>query len=150
MSTSSSQHMARSTRTRKFKAEINVVPYVDVMLVLLVIFMAVAPMVNPSMVDLPNASRAAAPPTDYLEVILEPNQATQIYLHNQAGQSKLTQTNGKEELATQLQNIHNQYPDMALMISADKNIMYDEVMQVISQAKKNGITRVGLATKELN
>lgn len=52
----------RSGRKNKFKSEINVVPYIDVMLVLLVIFMVVAPMTNPGVVDLPSAERTALPP----------------------------------------------------------------------------------------
>ena len=62
----------RGGRSRKFKSEINVVPYIDVMLVLLVIFMVVAPLSTPSMINLPKAGKSNQPPTEYLEIELKP------------------------------------------------------------------------------
>ena len=56
----------RGGRTRKFKSEINVVPYIDVMLVLLVIFMVAAPLTNPGVINLPNAAKSTLPPTEYI------------------------------------------------------------------------------------
>ncbi|NJN40365.1 MAG: hypothetical protein HC807_05275, partial [Gammaproteobacteria bacterium] len=57
-------------KRRALKAEINVVPYIDVMLVLLVIFMVTAPLINTSMVDLPSVSRSNQPPANPLEVMI--------------------------------------------------------------------------------
>ena len=68
----------RGGRTRKFKSEINVVPYIDVMLVLLVIFMAAAPMVNPSVINLPTAGKSALPPPEYIQISLKPDEAASI------------------------------------------------------------------------
>ena len=133
----------RGSRSRKFKAEINVVPYIDVMLVLLVIFMVVAPLSTPSMINLPKSGKSNQPPTEYLEIELKPDGTATVGVHG-----KKTQTTRKrEELGNRLQELHEKYPDLPLMISADKDIKYDEVVQTISQANNTGIGRVGLSTR---
>jgi len=133
----------RGGRTRKFKAEINVVPYIDVMLVLLVIFMVVAPLSTPSMINLPKAGKSNQPPTEYLEIELKPDGSATVGIHGKKTQT----TNKREELGTRLKELHEKYPELPLMISADKDIKYDEVVQTISQANKTGISRVGLSTR---
>ncbi len=133
----------RSGRSRKFKAEINVVPYIDVMLVLLVIFMVVAPLTPPNTINLPKAGRSTQPPTDYLEIELKPNGAASIGIHGQA----FSATKNREQLGQRLAEMAHKHPDLPLMISADKDIKYDEVVQTITQANKSGIARVGLATR---
>ncbi len=72
------QSSMRGGRSRKFKAEINVVPYIDVMLVLLVIFMVVAPLTPPNSINLPKAGRSTQPPTDYIEVELKADGAASV------------------------------------------------------------------------
>ncbi|MES2830974.1 MAG: ExbD/TolR family protein [Pseudomonadota bacterium] len=142
----------RGGRTRRFKAEINVVPYIDVMLVLLVIFMVAAPLANPSVINLPTAGKSAQPPTKYIQVTLEPDNRSSIGL---AGSQANAQANGAQPekfdnraaLLRRLRSLHAETPDMPLMISADKDIRYDEVIQMISEAKKAGLDRVGLATR---
>ena len=138
----------RGGRPRKFKSEINVVPYIDVMLVLLVIFMVAAPMTNPSVINLPTAGKSTAPPNDYIEIALKPDASATIRVNGpKSGGAKLQTASGRGDLTQKLQALHGENPDLAVMISADKDIKYDEVVQVISAAKKLGITRVGLATK---
>ena len=138
----------RSGRTRKFKAEINVVPYIDVMLVLLIIFMAAAPMSDPSVVNLPSAGKSVAPPSAYVHLVLKPDQEATLAVQ-QAGRNvnKPVQMSGRVEMIKQLVALHKSQPDLPLMISADKSIQYDEVMQALASARKSGITRVGLATR---
>ncbi|MGB4346391.1 MAG: biopolymer transporter ExbD [Burkholderiaceae bacterium] len=133
----------RGGRSRKFKAEINVVPYIDVMLVLLVIFMVVAPITNPNVINLPTAGRSTLPPVEYIEIALKPKSAASIGIHGK----KINTSKDRADLAGQLEQLHKKHPDLPLMISADKEIKYDEVVQSIAQAKKIGISRVGLATK---
>ena len=138
----------RGGRPRKFKSEINVVPYIDVMLVLLIIFMVAAPVTNPSVINLPTAGKSTQPPADYIEIALKPNtQATIRVSGPKSGGRKAETVTGKVDLAERLQALHADNPELAVMISADKEIKYDEVVQVISEAKKQGIVRVGLATK---
>ena len=78
----------RGGRTRRFKAEINVVPYIDVMLVLLVIFMVVAPLANPSVINLPTAGKSNTVPTRYIHIILEPGSKSSIGLGGVEGKAR--------------------------------------------------------------
>lgn len=139
----------RGGRTRKFKSEINVVPYIDVMLVLLVIFMVAAPLANPSVINLPTAEKSALSPAEYIQIVLKPDTAATIGLNGQkSGSGKPDTAASRPALMQKLRTLHEKNPDMPVMISADKDIKYDEVIQVISEAKKFGINRVGLATKQ--
>ena len=141
----------RGERKRKFKAEINVVPYIDVMLVLLVIFMVAAPMTNPSVINLPTAGQSTQPPSEYIEITLKPDAAATIALKNKAGNGASAkdkeEARDRKQLIQKLREYHDEKPDMSVLVAADKGIMYDEVIQVVSEAKKLGISRVGLATK---
>ncbi len=138
----------RSGRKNKFKSEINVVPYIDVMLVLLVIFMVVAPMTNPGTVDLPSAERTALPPTDYIQISLRPDVSAEIGIHRPGkGKDVFESVPDRDGLMKNLQIMHAENPDLPVLIAADKNIIYNEVVQVISDARKMGISRVGLATR---
>jgi len=132
----------RSGRTRKFKAEINVVPYIDVMLVLLVIFMVVAPLTTLSSINLPTAWAFNKVPNKYLEIELNLDGSFGIGVHGEKMQTTLK----REELGARLQELHKKYPDHALMISADKDLKYGDVIQAMKEGKKTGIERVGLTT----
>jgi len=142
----------RGGRTRRFKAEINVVPYIDVMLVLLVIFMVAAPLANPSVINLPTAGKSALPPTQYIQITLEPENRSSIGLAGSQAGAKANAAqpekfDNRNALLRRLRSLHAETPDMPLMISADKELRYDEVIQMISEAKKAGVDRVGLATR---
>ncbi len=134
-------------------AEINVVPYIDVMLVLLVIFMVCAPMTNPSVINLPTAGQSTQPPADFIEVTLRPDGPPVISINSKIGNNGNNRQEAKEtlqdkqQLLQRLREYHQAKPELAVLISADKGLIYDEVVQVIAEAKKIGIQRVGLATK---
>jgi len=136
----------RGSRRRKFKSEINVVPYIDVMLVLLIIFMVIPPANNPSVINLPNAEKSALPPDSYIQIQVKPNTDPAIGVngkHSVAPQAMPT----RAALVTRLRELHTANPDYPVLIAGDKDSKYDDVIQLISEAKKIGITRVGLATK---
>ncbi len=136
----------RGGRGRKFKSEINVVPYIDVMLVLLIIFMVMPSSNNPSVVNLPNAEKTSRPPDDYIQVVLKPNGALSIGVQGKAQLAPETAPN-RDALLRKLRVLHADNPDFPVMIAGDKDSKYDDVIQLISEAKKMGINRVGLATK---
>ena len=133
----------RSGRRRKYKSEINVVPYIDVMLVLLIIVMAVPQSNTPNVINLPNAEKSALPPDDYIQVQLKPDSTLSIAI---AGKNSTAGENGADRTAA-LRVLLNDHPEFPVMISGDKDSKYDDIIQLISEAKKLGITRVGLATK---
>ena len=137
----------RGGRSRKFKSEINVVPYIDVMLVLLVIFMAAAPMVNPSVINLPTAGKSSLPPPEYIQISLKPDEAASIGITGGKSAGSQQTVSSRAELVRRLKAMHAENPETAIMIAADKNIKYDEVIQMVSEAKKIGFERVGLATR---
>jgi biopolymer transport protein TolR len=138
----------RGGKRRKFKAEINVVPYIDVMLVLLVIFMVAAPLTNPSVINLPTAARSTLPPTEYIQISLKPGESANIQIKGQTGPASAPQTMSKRaDLLNALRALHKANPEFPVLVAADKDSKYDDVIQIISEAKKIGINRVGLATK---
>ena len=110
--------MARNGK-RRLLAEMNVVPYIDVMLVLVVILMVAAPYVNPSIVDLPKVNKAARTPDKVVEVIISPDGKLQI-----------------RDTAKKLTPVD--FP-------ADKTVAYEKVIDVMRNLQKANITRIGLS-----
>jgi len=139
----------RGGRQRQLKSEINVVPYIDVMLVLLIIFMVAAPLTNPGVINLPKAEKSAVPPSEYVQISLKADSTATIGVKGQKHDNSEIQTvSGHDALMSKLRSLHADNADMPVMIAADKDIKYDDVIQVLSDAKKMGISRVGLATKQ--
>ena len=136
----------RGGRRRKFKSEINVVPYIDVMLVLLIIFMVVPPANSPSVINLPTAQKSSLPPDNYLQIVIKPDTSLSIGINGARNQAPERMEN-RSALVRRLRELHAEHPEYPVMISGDKDSKYDDVIQLISEAKKMGITRVGLATK---
>lgn len=136
----------RGGRGRKFKSEINVVPYIDVMLVLLIIFMAVPQSNTPNVINLPNAEKSALPPDDFIQVQIKPDASLSL---NLAGKNSTAAENfpNRPALLRALRSLHAEHPEFPVLIAGDKDSKYDEVIQLISESKKMGITRVGLATQ---
>ncbi|USX12841.1 ExbD/TolR family protein [Oxalobacteraceae bacterium OTU3REALA1] len=136
----------RGGRGRKLKSEINVVPYIDVMLVLLIIFMVMPSATDPSIVDLPNAEKSTKPPSDYVQIVIKPNGALSIGVKGKGEDAPETAPN-RDALVKKLRTLHETHPDYPVLIAGDKESKYDDVIQLISEAKKMGINRVGLSTK---
>jgi biopolymer transport protein TolR len=136
----------RGGRGRKFKSEINVVPYIDVMLVLLIIFMVIPPANSPSVINLPQAEKSALPPDDYIQIVLRPNASMSIGVNGKV-QRPAQDVNDRTALLRRLRALHEEHPEYPVLIAGDRESKYDDVIQLISEAKKMGINRVGLATK---
>ena len=135
----------RGGRKRKFKSEINVVPYIDVMLVLLIIFMAVPANEVPSVINLPSAEKSALPPDTYIQISVQPDKLS----IGVGGKQKVAPEDvaDRTALLERLRALHEENPDYPVLIAGDRDSKYDDVIQLISEAKKMGINRVGLATK---
>jgi biopolymer transport protein TolR len=128
-------------RPRKSINQINVVPYIDVMLVLLVIFMVTAPLVNPGTVDLPSIGEAPKVPVQPLEVELRSGKT--LWLKDgQAGGPAVQVT--ERELIGRVRAKLAQRPDQPVVIAADKDARYQDVLDVLDILKRNGAKQAGL------
>lgn len=136
----------RSGRSRKFKSDINVVPYIDVMLVLLIIFMAVPANETPNVVNLPHAEKSGLPPDTYIQITVKPDATLMIGVNGKQTIAAETMPD-RAALLKRLGALHASEPDYPVMISGDRDSKYADVIELISEAKKLGINRVGLATK---
>ena len=140
------QQGMRGGRRRRAMADINVVPYIDVMLVLLVIFMVTAPLVAPSIINLPSVGGSAQqqqiPP---LVVNIKANGDVSVRYKDENGSHE--QQMSQADLKTFVQQRIPTNPDQPVVIAADKTVQYDNVMTVMSDLKTLGVKRVGLLVK---
>lgn len=124
--------------------DINVVPYIDVMLVLLVIFMVTAPMMNPGQVDLPQVSQSSVPSPAPLEVIIKKDNSLALRDHSKGDEETGV---SREELVSILKSRQELLPEQPVVISADKNVRYEEVINVMDVLQQQHIKKVGLLTQ---
>ncbi len=129
---------------RRLMNEINVVPYIDVMLVLLVIFMVTAPLMNPGQIDLPQVGKSLAPPVAPLEVIIKKDATLALRDHSRGGKESRV---SREELVAILKTRQGIQAEQAVVISADKNVRYEEVVNVMDVLQQQHIKKVGLLTQ---
>ena len=130
---------------RRMLSDINVVPYIDVMLVLVVILMVCAPFVNPSLVELPTMGKASAPPDRPLELVMRLE-----------GRMSLRESGGNKDLASDLPGViaeikkrqaANREKPVPVVIHADKDLKYEAVVKVMDQLQRADVKRVGLAVR---
>jgi biopolymer transport protein TolR len=122
-------------------SQINVVPYIDVMLVLLVIFMITAPLMNPGQIDLPSVGKSLAPPIAPLVVVIRKDNTLAL---RDLSKSEQDQDVSREELVAFLKEKQLINADQSVVISADKNVRYEEVINVMDVLKQQQIRKVGL------
>ncbi|MEJ3959464.1 protein TolR [Brachymonas sp. G13] len=130
-------------RRRRAMNEINMVPFIDVMLVLLIIFMVTAPMIQPSRVDLPSVGSSASQQQDAVRIVLTADGTISVGRDRQGQPQTVTTT----DLASAVQAAQAGQADVPVLISADKTLQYDSVMQVYSQLKQAGVQRIALAVQ---
>ena len=127
--------------------EINVVPYVDVMLVLLVIFMVTAPLVTPAVIDLPTVDKASAPRVVPLEVFVKADQAIMVRQRDARGSVVNEQSLSRAQLPGFIKSLKAKNAELSVLIGGDKNARYESVLQVMDELRKNGVQKVGLQVK---
>jgi biopolymer transport protein TolR len=127
---------------RRAMADINVVPYIDVMLVLLVIFMVTAPMVNPGVVNLPTVGGAKVQSLPPVFLTIDANENVIVRKNGDP-----VQTLNQFELGAFARAQAEKSAEQPVVLAADKSIKYETVMHVMSKLKENGVKRVGLAVK---
>ncbi len=131
-------------RQRRAMAEINVVPYIDVMLVLLIIFMVTAPLINPGQIDLPQVGQRLDPAVAPLEVRVRAGGELAVVDRNQGpGEVRLD----RRQLVQYLRDAQAAHPGQAVVIAGDRNARYEEVLQVLDVLQRNQVKRVGLLAR---
>ncbi len=122
-------------------SQINVVPYIDVMLVLLVIFMITAPLMTPGQIDLPSVGKSLTPPVAPLEIVIKKDTTLVLRDHSKGGYETPV---SHDELAGRLQQSLAKNHEQPVVISADKNVRYEEVINVMDVLQQQKIKKVGL------
>ncbi|MEK6209995.1 MAG: protein TolR [Pseudomonadota bacterium] len=132
-------------RRPRLMNEINVVPYIDVMLVLLVIFMVTAPLMNPGVIDLPTIGKASAPPAQPIEISIRASGALSYTDRDLSNAERPLRD--RDELLKVIKSKQAKKPNQPVVISADKDVKYEAVIQVMDLLQQNRIKRVGLLAK---
>ena len=139
-------HRGRGRRTIN---EINMVPFIDVMLVLLIIFMVTAPLITPSMIDLPSVGKASRQPDTIIQIVLGKNDSLEMKIKDKTTSITL------KDLASSVRGALGARDSVAaansaVVISADKNVKYESVVRVMDTLQRAGIQRVGLSVQLAN
>jgi biopolymer transport protein TolR len=130
--------------TRRLMNEINVVPYIDVMLVLLVIFMITAPLINPGQIELPQVGKTSATPLDPMEVSVRSDRSLWL---RERGRSSPERRVDRAELIKTIKEKQARNPDQPVVIAADKDVRYEAVLEVMDMLQSNNVKRIGLLAK---
>ena len=139
--------MATLHRKRGPMHEINVVPYVDVMLVLLVIFMVTAPLVTPGIIDLPTVDKASQPRIVPLEVYVKSDGALVVRQRDAGGAIVSERSVSRAELGGFLKRVRGKNEELAVLVGGDKSARYEAVLGVMDELRKHGVQKVGLQVK---
>lgn len=124
--------------------EINVVPYIDVMLVLLIIFMITAPMISPGQIELPEIGKSLTPPVAPLEIMIETDGGLTLLDRSKKAHVK---TIDRDQLAAVIKQTKGQNKDQPVVIAANKNVRYEEVMLVMDILQQHQVKKVGLLAR---
>src|SRR6266700_6886488 len=119
-------------RARKSINQINVVPYIDVMLVLLVIFMVTAPLINPGVIELPSVGSKLTTPVSPLEISLKIDHSLWLR-EGSASPVRLS----RDEIIARIHDRQAKNPDQAVVIGADKSARYEEVLNILDMLQQN-------------
>ena len=131
-------------RGRRTINEINMVPFIDVMLVLLIIFMVTAPLITPSVIDLPSVGKASRQPDQVIQVVIGKDEALAMKVKEKSTSLTL------KDLASAVKQAQSGVANSAVVISADKNIKYESVVKVMDALQRAGVQRVGLSVQLAN
>ena len=123
--------------------EINMVPFIDVMLVLLIIFMVSAPLMTPGVVELPSVGQAKRQPDKVIEVVIDPDERLRVRVNGAGDGERL----GLNRLSARVKSEQRDDKDVPVIISADKGVKYEAVVKVMDTLQRAGVARVGLAVR---
>jgi biopolymer transport protein TolR len=124
--------------------EINMVPFIDVMLVLLIIFMVTAPLISPSVIDLPTVGKAATVPDQVIHVEISKDEKITL---KSTGTTVATRSSSLEMLARDVRQLQGEVAQGPVVITGDRSIKYETVVKAMDILQRAGVQRVGLAVQ---
>ena len=130
-------------RGRRSMNEINMVPFIDVMLVLLIIFMVTAPLITTGVVDLPSVGKSQQRPGSVIEVIVGSDEKLRLRVDQQDPVSVAL-----PQLAARVRERQAGNDDVPVVISADRSVRYEHVVRVMDTLQRADVKRVGLSVKQ--
>ena len=136
--------MVSRGRGRRAMNEINMVPFIDVMLVLLIIFMVTAPLITPSMIDLPSVGKAAKLPDQVVQIVIGKDEALELKIQEKSSRTTL------KDVAAAVKRAQAGASNPAVVISADRSVKYEVVVKVMDTLQRAGVQRVGLSVQLAN
>jgi biopolymer transport protein TolR len=142
--------VASRGRGRRTVNEINMVPFIDVMLVLLIIFMVTAPLITPSVIDVPSVGQAARQPERFIVVSIDKDSALAVRDSRTPGE----QTVSERELVARVKQLQQTAPgedaatQVPVILSADKTLTYETVIKTMDRLQRGGVARVGLSVQQ--
>ena len=128
-------------RGRRAMNDINMVPFIDVMLVLLIIFMVTAPLITPGTINVPSAGKSSKAPDKRVDVQIDSEGKLSL-----AGEVKRAGVTDKEAVAA-IKDLLADNPELPVMIAADSELRYQQVMAMMKLLREAGVQRVGLSVK---
>ena len=130
------------SRHRRTINEINMVPFIDVMLVLLIIFLVSAPLITTGLVDLPSVGKGRQQPKHVIEVVVGPDESVRLRVDGGDAQAVPLKS-----LAARIKSLQGDADDAPVIIAADKAVRYEAVVKVMDVLQRADVKRVGLAVK---
>ncbi|MFM2187186.1 MAG: biopolymer transport protein TolR [Pseudomonadota bacterium] len=124
-------------------AEINMVPFIDVMLVLLIIFMVSAPLITTGVVDLPSVGQSQQRPPKVVEVLVDKEGRYKVRSEGEEGPA-----GNLSDLQAQVRRLQAGNTQVPVVISADRQVKYDDVVKVMDSLQKAGVVRLGLSVQQ--
>ncbi len=137
-------NVASRGRGRRAMNEINMVPFIDVMLVLLIIFMVTATVITPGSINIPRAGQSSKAPDNPVTVMIAADGAITA---DGGKNGPNLQNAGEGDIFAAISDAAKGNPDLAVMVAADKDIAYQKVIDVTSRLRQAGVARVGLAVR---
>jgi biopolymer transport protein TolR len=127
---------------RRTISEINMVPFIDVMLVLLIIFMVSAPLITTGVVDLPSVGKSKQRPEHVIEVVVAGDESVRLRVD-----AKEPQPVPLRNLAARVRELQKGDANTPVVISAERTVKYEAVVKVMDNLQRAGVQRVGLSVK---
>jgi biopolymer transport protein TolR len=128
---------------RRTISEINMVPFIDVMLVLLIIFMVTAPLITTGMVDLPSVGKSKQRPEHFVELVIGADEQLRMRVDG-----KDSATLRLADVAARVTEVQAGNANTPVVISADRNVKYETVVKAMDVLQRAGVQRVGLSVKQ--